>query len=72
MNWTLIKPALDMNIEVVADGRPGQIPSNRALYALPPTPTVKKRGRPKKYGIKMTAEQVKKLPEEKAGLSQVG
>ena len=75
MNWTLIKPALDMNIEVVADGRPGQIPSNRALYAfyaLPPTPTVKKRGRPKKYGIKMTAEQVKKLPEEKATVWMYG
>ncbi len=67
MNWTLIKPALEMNIEVV-----GQIPSNRALYALPPTPTVKKRGRPKKYGIKMTAEQVKTLPEEKATVWMYG
>ncbi|USE35440.1 hypothetical protein [Endozoicomonas sp. SCSIO W0465] len=35
MNWTLIKPALEMNMEVI-----GQIPSSRALYALPPEPTV--------------------------------
>ena len=67
MNWTLIEPALEMNIEVI-----GQIPSNRALYAIPPTPTVKKRGRPKKYGIKMTPEQVKKLPEEKATVWMYG
>ncbi len=67
MNWTLIEPALEMNMEVI-----GQIPSNRALYAIPPTPTVKKRGRPKKYGIKMTPEQVRKLPEEKTTVWMYG
>ena len=61
MNWTLMKPALEMKIEVV-----GQIPVNRALYALPPTPVVKKRGRPKKYGTKMTADEVEKLSEDRA------
>ncbi|USE34743.1 hypothetical protein [Endozoicomonas sp. SCSIO W0465] len=39
---------------------------------MPPAPTVKKRGRPKKYGIKMTTEQVKKLPEEKATVWMYG
>ncbi len=43
MNWTLMQPAIDMGWVI------GQIPSNRALYALPPAITVKKRGRPKKY-----------------------
>ena len=57
MNRTLMQPALDMGMEVI-----GQIPSNRALYALP---TVKKPGRPRKYGTRMTAEKVEKLTEHK-------
>ena len=61
MNSTLIDPALKMNIEVI-----GQIPLNRVLYALPAETAVKKRGRPRKYGTKMTADEVEKLPEEKA------
>ncbi len=60
MNWTLMQPAIDMGYEVI-----GQIPSNRALYALPPAITVKKRGRPKKYGTKMIAAEVEKLPEDR-------
>ncbi len=58
MNWTLMQPVLEMGYEVV-----GQIPLNRALYALPLESTAKKRGRPKKYGIKMTPPEVEKLPE---------
>lgn len=58
MNSTLMQPVLELGIEVI-----GQIPKNRALYALPPVPAVKKRGRPRKYGVKMTPEEVEKLPE---------
>ena len=61
MNRTLMQPALEMDMEVI-----GQIPSNRALYALPTLPAVKKPGRPRKYGTRMTAEKVEKLPEHKA------
>lgn len=60
MNWTLMKPTLEMGYEII-----GQIPSNRALYALPLTPTVKRPGRPRKYGIKMTPTEVSKLEEHK-------
>ena len=67
MNWTLMQPAMEMNMEVI-----GQIPSNRALYALPIIPVVRKRGRPRKYGKKMTAEQVEKLPEHKAVIWMYG
>ncbi len=37
MNWTLMQPVLEMGYEVV-----GQIPLNRALYALPLESTAKK------------------------------
>ncbi|MFK0573180.1 transposase, partial [Endozoicomonas sp.] len=62
MNWTLMKPALELGYEVV-----GHIPKNRVLYALPivafPPSPFKKRGKPRKYGVKMTPDEVEKLPE---------
>ncbi len=62
MNYTMMQPALDLGYEVI-----GHIPKNRALYALPvialPPSPVKKRGRKRKYGVKMTPEEVEKLPE---------
>ncbi len=61
MNATLIEPTLAMGIEVI-----GQIPRNRALYAQPVELLKKKRGRPRKYGTKMTADEVEKLSEHKA------
>ena len=61
MNATLIEPTLAMGIEVI-----GQIPRNRALYARPVELLKKKRGRPRKYGTKMTADEVEKLSEHKA------
>ncbi len=65
MNATLIEPTIEptlaMGIEVI-----GQIPRNRALYAQPVELLKKKRGRPRKYGTKMTADEVEKLSEHKA------
>lgn len=57
MNATLMLPALEQGYEIF-----GQIPKNRALFALPPEPQPKRRGRKKKYGIKLTKEEVEKLP----------
>jgi len=67
MNWTLMQPAMEMGYEVI-----GQIPSNRALYTLPEVPVIKKRGRPRKYGVKMTPEEVAKLPEHKVTIWMYG
>ena len=61
MNWTLMQPVLEMGYEII-----GQIPLNRALYALPLEPVSKKRGRPRKYGVKMTPSEVDKLSEYRA------
>lgn len=62
MNYTMMQPALDLGYEVI-----GHIPKNRVLYALPiialPPSPIKKRGRKRKNGVKMTPEEVGKLPE---------
>ena len=62
MNYTMMHPALELGYEVI-----GHIPKNRALYALPfealPPSPIKRKGRKRKYGVKMTPEEVEKLPE---------
>lgn len=58
MNATLMLPAMEQGYEIF-----GQIPKNRALYALVPEPQPKRRGRKKKYGTKLNAEAVERLPE---------
>ena len=58
----MMQPALELGYEVI-----GHIPKNRALYALPveayPPSPIKRKGRKRKYGAKMTPEEVEKLPE---------
>ena len=67
MNHTMMQPALELGYEVI-----GHIPKNRALYALPvdalPPSPFKRKGRKRKYGVKMTPEEVEKLPETKMTL----
>ena len=67
MNNTMMQPALELGYEVI-----GHIPKNRALYALPvdalPPSPFKRKGRKRKYGVKMTPEEVDKLPETKMTL----
>ena len=62
MNGPMMQPALELGYEVI-----GHIPKNRALYALPveafPPSPFKRKGRKRIYGVKMTPEEVKKLPE---------
>ena len=58
MNATMMLPAIEQGYEIF-----GQIPKNRALFALPPDPQPKRRGRKKKYGIRLTADEVGKMPE---------
>ena len=62
MNNPMMQPALELGYEVI-----GHIPKNRALYALPveayPPSPIKRKGRKRKYGVKMTPEEVEKLPE---------
>ena len=58
MNASLMFPAMEQGYEIF-----GQIPKNRALFALPSEPQPKRRGRKRKYGVKMTAEEVAKLTE---------
>ncbi|MFK0569933.1 transposase [Endozoicomonas sp.] len=62
MNYTLMQPALELGYEVI-----GHIPKNRALFALPivalPPSPFKRKGKPRIYSVKMTPEEVEKLPE---------
>lgn len=62
MNKTMMLPALVQEFEII-----GNIPKNRALFALPvealPPSPINKRGRKRIYGVKMTPEEVQKLPE---------
>ena len=56
MRKTLLVPARDMGYQVI-----GQIRKDTALY-LPPPPHNGRRGRPRKYGDKLTPERVAQLP----------
>ena len=56
MRKTLVLPAQAMGYQVI-----GQVRKDTALY-LPPPPHNGKRGRPRKYGEKLTAGRVEKLP----------
>lgn len=57
MRKSLLLPALAMGYQVI-----GQVRKDTALY-LPPPPHNGKRGRPRKYGDKMTPERVADLPQ---------
>lgn len=56
MRKSLILPAQAMGYQVI-----GQVRRDTALY-LPPPPHNGKRGRPRKYGTKLTEDQVEQLP----------
>ena len=56
MRKTLILPALEMGYQII-----GQVRRDTALY-LSPEPHNGKRGRPRKYGLKLNAESVSGLP----------
>lgn len=56
MRKALVLPAQAMGYQVI-----GQVRKDTALY-LPPPPHNGKRGRPRKYGEKLTAGRVEKLP----------
>lgn len=56
MRRKVIFPVLEKNGAVI-----GQVRKDTALF-LPPEPSLKKRGRPRKYGLKMTQTVVDQLP----------
>jgi len=57
MRKSLLLPILAMGYQAI-----GQVRKDTALY-LPPPPRNGKRGRPRKYGDKMTSERVAELPQ---------
>lgn len=56
MKGPLVLKALSMQLDVI-----GQVRKDTALYLSPEKPAVKKPGRPRKYGLKLSFQHVKKI-----------
>ena len=57
MKSTFILPLIESGIYVI-----GQVRKDTALFYKPEVPSTKERGRPKKYGTKLTKDEIEKLP----------